>query len=109
MSIGVPGELAGYVQAYKNFSTKTIPWKELFDGAIKVASEGFPVGAHMENAINVSYERIKKYEGMRLVATCMSQYPCNKSSIIQFTDTFLSFYYIKHSRHKLEMQFNVRL
>lgn len=49
LSIGVPGELAAYDAAHRAHGR--LPWSELFTGAIHKAENGFPINAHMANAI----------------------------------------------------------
>lgn len=48
LSMGVPGELAAYWEAHKKFGS--LSWDQLFEGAIDIASNGFPIHEHLYTA-----------------------------------------------------------
>ena len=66
-SIAVPGELAGYWHLYNRFGSKQISWKRLFQDAINFARNGFPVGEHLENALNQNRNTIMRLSQLREV------------------------------------------
>lgn len=51
LSIGVPGELAGYWKMFQNHSSGSIEWKDLFTDTIKLCEEGFKVSQHLNDAL----------------------------------------------------------
>ncbi|XP_064467545.1 scoloptoxin SSD14-like isoform X2 [Ornithodoros turicata] len=65
-AVGVPGELRGY-QALLERMGSNLPWKDLFEDAIKLARDGFPVQFHLSNAMNMKKEAIYENLNMRKV------------------------------------------
>ncbi|CAH1800466.1 unnamed protein product [Owenia fusiformis] len=61
LAIGVPGEIKGYWEAYSNFGSGSVPWKELFEPTIKMCKEGFPVGKSLASAIRQYRNRLPNY------------------------------------------------
>src|SRR5271154_364273 len=49
LSVGVPGEIAGYGEASKMFGK--LPWKRLFQESIEMMSDGIPVPPELANRI----------------------------------------------------------
>jgi gamma-glutamyltranspeptidase/glutathione hydrolase/leukotriene-C4 hydrolase len=63
ISIGIPGELAGYWELHQRFGR--LKWNQLFDGAIKFSRNGFYVTKHMANACKWKENYIKSYSSLR--------------------------------------------
>nr|XP_054923484.1 scoloptoxin SSD14-like isoform X2 [Dermacentor andersoni] len=55
LAVAVPGELRGYYELHSNYGK--LNWSELFVDAIQLAKSGFPIGAHLANALKAG-ERI---------------------------------------------------
>ena len=60
-----PGELNGYHAAWERYGRVT--WQDLFQPAIDIATNGWPVSEHMETAISDSVNTIKDDPGLRCV------------------------------------------
>ena len=56
MSAGVPGEVKGFKKAHDMFGK--LPWRELVEPSIKLASEGFTVTSALANSIKRSLPKI---------------------------------------------------
>lgn len=56
-AIGIPGEIRGLWEAHQRFGK--LPWKTLFQPAIKMCLEGYPLAPDTANAIHGSAEIIK--------------------------------------------------
>lgn len=65
LSMGVPGELAGLHAAWSKHGR--LPWKTLFQPAVKLASEGFVVAPYLAEKIAKKAEVILKDPGLRQV------------------------------------------
>ncbi|XP_055800846.1 glutathione hydrolase 3 isoform X1 [Solanum dulcamara] len=65
LSIGVPGEVAGLHAAWSK--NGRMPWKTLFQPAIKLAREGFVVAPYLANSIAKQAKLILKDPGLRQV------------------------------------------
>lgn len=56
MSAGVPGEVKGFQKAHEKFGK--LPWHDLVEPSIKLASEGFYVTAALAESIEKNQEKI---------------------------------------------------
>lgn len=65
LSMGVPGEIAGLYKAWSTYGR--LPWKPLFDPAIKLANDGFIVAPYLANKISSNADKIKNDTGLRQV------------------------------------------
>ncbi|XP_064460911.1 scoloptoxin SSD14-like isoform X2 [Ornithodoros turicata] len=63
-AIGVPGELRGY-QALLERMGSNLPWKDLFEEAIKFALEGLPVHSHLAAALKEKDKAVYGFANMR--------------------------------------------
>ncbi|PFX20442.1 Gamma-glutamyltranspeptidase 1 [Stylophora pistillata] len=61
--IGVPGELRGFEMAWKKFGR--LPWKDLFQPAIEIATNGFPATPAILAAIEKNAPNVTNDPGLR--------------------------------------------
>ncbi|XP_017487952.1 PREDICTED: gamma-glutamyltranspeptidase 1-like, partial [Rhagoletis zephyria] len=66
-SIAVPGDVAGYWRAFSKFGSGKITWRRLFEDAIKFARDGFPVGQHLNDALEQNRKSIMWLKPMHQV------------------------------------------
>ncbi|KAL0308545.1 UNVERIFIED_CONTAM: Glutathione hydrolase 3 [Sesamum radiatum] len=65
LSMGVPGELAGLHTAWLKYGR--LPWRTLFEPAIKLAKDGFTVRAYLGSSIAGNAKKIMADPGLRQV------------------------------------------
>ena len=59
LSVGVPGTVAGMEVAHSRFGS--LPWEQLLEPAIKLASEGFLVDTRLHNEMKACEKTFKEY------------------------------------------------
>jgi len=62
LSVGVPGVLKTLFLAHQKFGK--LPWDQLFEEAINIANQGFPITERMYNALK-DLQYLKKFAGMK--------------------------------------------
>lgn len=65
LSVGIPGEIAGLHKAWSEYGR--LPWKTLFQPAIKLAKEGFVVSPYLGHTISETTDKISNDPGLRRV------------------------------------------
>lgn len=60
----MPGELRGYEVLLERMGSN-LPWAALFEDAIRLARDGFPVGAHLANALREEKDVVYSHANMR--------------------------------------------
>lgn len=65
LSMGVPGELAGLHEAWLKHGR--LPWRSLFQPAIRLAKEGFVIAPYLANAMARASQLILNDPGLRRV------------------------------------------
>lgn len=66
-SVGVPGCLAALHKAWKNFGSGKISWARLFEDALRLAEEGFPVSAKLAGAIEGERARLALFPASQAI------------------------------------------
>ncbi|KAM7312357.1 scoloptoxin SSD14 [Ixodes scapularis] len=64
LAAAVPGELRGYEMLLQRMGSN-LPWAALFEDAIRLARDGFPVGAHLANALREEKDVVYSHANMR--------------------------------------------
>lgn len=64
--MGVPGELRGFETAWKKHGS--LPWKDLFEPAIEMATKGFRAPRALVNAVRLNAGNISLDHGLRYVS-----------------------------------------
>ncbi|CAG2176085.1 unnamed protein product [Oppiella nova] len=67
LAIGVPGELHGYWHMYTEYGSKNVTWSELFEGAIGLCNNGFPVSEHLGSCLTQKESYILKHTALKNV------------------------------------------
>ena len=63
-AIAVPGEVHGQLRAWREYGR--LPWKDLVQPAIDLASKGFPISTAVADALSEDMvEKIKEDKGLR--------------------------------------------
>jgi len=63
LSVGTPGALYALFEAHKKYGK--LPWKKLFEPAIRIAEDGFIVSKKIETALN-QVQYLPEFEGMKI-------------------------------------------
>ncbi|MFH1197671.1 MAG: gamma-glutamyltransferase [bacterium] len=66
-SSGVPGSVAGMIDALEKYGTKSLT--EIIAPAIQLAEEGFPLDANLAESINTFNDEFNKYESSKKIFT----------------------------------------
>ncbi|GAV01866.1 hypothetical protein RvY_12507 [Ramazzottius varieornatus] len=61
-AMGVPGEIAGYRQAYDLFGAGKLSWRDIFEHSINLARNGLVVNEVLAGALRGAEEDIKNYD-----------------------------------------------
>ncbi len=63
MSIGIPGEIAGYWKAHKHYGK--LPWSALFGPAIDMCNEGYTIERALAFSILKNKDKLLAEKSMR--------------------------------------------
>ena len=63
LAIAVPGQLSAYWELHQR--SGRLKWNRLFDGAIRIAKNGFKVSEHLANAIKLNEKHIRSRPSFR--------------------------------------------
>lgn len=61
LAAGVPGSVAGLFEAHRKFGR--LPWTSVMAPAIRLASEGFPVGRNLARSVHQDSARLARFRG----------------------------------------------
>lgn len=65
LAIGVPGTVYGMWEVHQKFGS--LPWKELINPAIDLASNGFKVSPFMADALNGRYKKLGQFKNFKKI------------------------------------------
>jgi gamma-glutamyltranspeptidase/glutathione hydrolase len=82
---GVPGSVEGLWEAFQKLGSKTKTWAELLAPAIRLASDGFEVGAGLADSIKSGQDNLKKYPGSSAIYV-PSGAPLEKGALLSNPD-----------------------
>ena len=63
--VGVPGELRGFEMAWKEHASQKLSWEDLFQPAIKIATEGFLATPALIAAVEKNGPNVTNDPGLR--------------------------------------------
>jgi gamma-glutamyltranspeptidase/glutathione hydrolase len=92
LTSGVPGSLAAYAFAVKQYGRKQL--KDLLLPAAKIAEEGFPLGSHYASSLNSVAKDLARFESSRAVFLQPNGKPFAKGQILKQPDLAATYRHI---------------
>lgn len=81
LAVGVPGEIAGLAEAHRRFGK--LPWRDLFQPAIRLARDGFPVSRHLAGRLNDQKDALASDAELRAIYLDPSGAPWPEGSVVR--------------------------
>lgn len=96
LSVAVPGEVAGYYQAWRRFGR--LKWSDLFQPSIKLCNEGFKISKGLAAAMRKSEGNIRNSPDLRYAEEFIISIGSTDIFYFSFANSFVTFSYQRKSQ-----------